>query len=305
MRIFIYISLCFLAAGCIGTDLVDEPLGPTAAQAVIEENSLRLIPGESHTLSYRILASDGSEVSGDWVFSSRNVEVATVEGDGFVSAVDVGQTWIDGLVSAGIADSVLVTVIADPNAVAAVIIEGDTSNLSAGESRQLSVWLENAGGAELSGIPVEWNSSDPSVATVDGNGLVEALSDGRTNITATAEGVSSLPFPIKVGQMNGRSGSFRGLNGYAAEGTAVLQQTDDTAELVFESDFQTQNGPGLYIYLSPEEEGVSGGVNLGELKSVSGAQTYAIPATVNTDNFDYVIIYCQPFGVPFGTASLE
>ncbi len=61
----------------------------------------------------------------------------------------------------------------------------------------------------------------------------------------------------------------------------------------------------MYIYLSPEEEGVSGGVNLGELKSTSGAQTYAIPASVDPADFDYVIIYCQPFGVPFGTATLE
>lgn len=306
MRIFACLFLCLLAAGCIGTDLVDTPLAPAPAQAVIEENSLSLISGESYTLSYRILATDGSEISGEWIFSSRNAGIATVEAGGLVSAVDVGQTWIDGFVSAGVADSVLVTVIADPDAVAAVIIEGDTSNLSTGESRQLSVRVENTNGAELSGIPVEWSSSDPAVAAVDANGLVEALSDGRTNITVTAEGVSSLPFPIRVGQMSAqRSGSFRGLNGYSAEGSAVLRQEDDAAELVFESNFRTQNGPGLYIYLSPEEEGVSGGVNLGELKSTSGAQTYAIPASVDPADFDYVIIYCQPFGVPFGTATLE
>jgi len=79
----------------------------------------------------------------------------------------------------------------------------------------------------------------------------------------------------------------------------------DQAVLKFSSDFVCQNGPGLYIYLSPISSGVTGGLSLGMIKSTSGAQEYELPNGSNPDLYDHVIIYCQPFGVLFGAASFE
>ena len=306
MRYLLIFVFSGLLTGCIGTDFTDEPLGPKPAQAVIDQSDVSLIKGESQELSFRVLATDGNEIPAEWAWSSRDQAVATVDGAGLVSAIDVGQTWVDGMVSADLADSVLVTVVADPNAVAAVTIEGDTTNLPLGETRQFTARIRNAQGQELTGIPVSWASSNPSIASIDDKGVVTALSDGATQITATADGVNSVPFSLIAGDVSGiRSGMFRGLNGYSTEGTAVLDPQSGAPTLSFGQDFQAQSGPGLYVYLSPEERGVAGGVNLGELTSTSGAQSYEIPNTVNTDNFNFVIIYCQPFGVPFGTCRIE
>ena len=88
-------------------------------------------------------------------------------------------------------------------------------------------------------------------------------------------------------------------------GTATLDNSGSTAVLTFDSDFQTQYGPGLYVYLSPNANNVNGGVDLGKIKSTSGEQSYNIPSNVNPDDFDHVIIFCQPFRVPFGSANLQ
>lgn len=58
-----------------------------------------------------------------------------------------------------------------------------------GATQQLTVTLGD--GLDLSGDqPIAWSSSSPSVATVDGTGLVTALGDGNATITARWNGVS-------------------------------------------------------------------------------------------------------------------
>ena len=284
MRISVFFFLSLLTAGCIGTDLVDEPLGPVPSQAIIEENSLSLLPGENRQLTFRILASNGQEIDGEWNWSSRDEAIAAVDGAGLLR----------------------VTVVADPSVIASVTIEGESAAMAVGEVRQLSAVARNAQGQALDGIAFAWSSSAAAVATVDENGMVVATGDGTANITASADGITSLPFAIVVGSMGQqRSGPFEGPNGYSVSGTPVLEQGEAGARLLLNDDFRAQNGPGLHVYLSPQKDGVSGGVDLGELTATSGAQSYDIPGTVNPDNFDFVIIHCKPFDIPFGAAELE
>jgi photosystem II stability/assembly factor-like uncharacterized protein len=49
----------------------------------------------------------------------------------------------------------------------------------------------DAAGNVLTGLPVTWTSSSPVVATIDATGLVTALADGRTTLTATIGGKSA------------------------------------------------------------------------------------------------------------------
>jgi hypothetical protein len=84
-----------------------------------------------------------------------------------------------------------------------------------------------------------------------------------------------------------------------------LTTGESGALLSFAENFQSQAGPGLYVYLSPIGNGVSGGIELDELKSNSGAQEYPLPEDIDPADFEFVIIYCKPFGVPFGAAQLQ
>ncbi len=302
-----FFFLILLALGsCIGTDFVDEPLGPAPSLLQLSHASLVLLEEESQQLSAQVIATDGSTLDRLVNWSSRNPSIATVEPDGLLTAVSVGQVWID-VFTETLEDSILVTVSIDPEALASITITTTSeTNLSIGETLQLEVELSNANGMLLTDKVVSWLSTDSDICSVDDNGLVTALANGATQIIASSEGLSSLPISLMVGgESLSRSGTFRGLNGYSVEGTATIERTADESMVVFETDFRSQSGPGLFVYISPNATNVSGGVSLGELKAQSGAQSYPIPANVDPDEFDHVLIYCQPFRVPFGTANFQ
>ena len=295
-----------LLAGCIGTDFTDEPLGLPPSHAEINESSLSLVPNDLYALNFRLVAVDGSTVEdATWQWLSRNESVATVTSDGIVAAIDPGQAWVVGTANGEFSDSVLVTVTTDPNAIASIEITGEMTNLPVGASRQLTATARNLDGDIISAT-FTWESSDPSIASVDSEGLVTAQAEGNVSITAVADGIASVPFAILCGEsVSSREGTFSGRNGYNAKGLATLETVNDSSTLRFSEDFQTSAGPGLYIYLSPQDNGVSGAVSLGEIQSNNGEQAYGIPPTVNPDEYDHVIIYCKPFGVLFGVATLE
>ncbi|MEM9717718.1 MAG: DM13 domain-containing protein [Bacteroidota bacterium] len=301
-----FLSLILLAlASCIGTDFVDEPLGPVPSRLELSDASLSLIEGESQQLSAQVIASDDNPLDVTVSWNSRNPTVATVDPNGLLMAVSAGQVWID-VASQTLEDSLLVTVSSDPEALASITITTSEMNLIVGDTLQLEVELRNADGDVVMGKVLTWESTQPDICSVDEKGQVIALANGITQVTASSEGISSLPTPFMVGSDSlSRSGTFRGLNGYNVEGTAIIEGATGQAMLVFDSDFRAQNGPGLYVYISPNATNVTGGVSLGELKAQSGTQTYEIPANVNPDDFDHVLVYCQPFRVPFGTAEFQ
>lgn len=66
----------------------------------------------------------------------------------------------------------------------------------------------------------------------------------------------------------------------------------------------TNNGPRLRVYLSTGT-GISDFVDLGDLQSPTGTQSYTIPTGTDLGKYDHVLIWCEPFGVLFGSAQLR
>lgn len=90
----------------------------------------------------------------------------------------------------------------------------------------------------------------------------------------------------------------------------VVQRGDKTF-IVFGEDFRAANGPDLKIFLSPQtvsdvtgKTAVNGAINIGELKSTKGVQEYEIPAGVNLDDFNSVLVHCEEFSVLWGGGDL-
>ncbi len=74
--------------------------------------------------------------------------------------------------------------------VALVVVTPSTATLvSLGESVQLNASAQDGSGNSISGKTFTWSSSDESVATVSVSGLVLAIANGATTITATTDGV--------------------------------------------------------------------------------------------------------------------
>lgn len=72
---------------------------------------------------------------------------------------------------------------------------------------------------------------------------------------------------------------------------------DNTLTLELQEDFSSSNGPGLFIYLTNNGTSIAGGIEVGELQSSTGADSYSLPQGVTLSQFDQVLIYCKPFGV--------
>src|SRR5207247_6478799 len=75
-------------------------------------------------------------------------------------------------------------------AVAAVGVAPASATLQVGKTVQLTATLKDATGNPLAGRVVSWASSNVSVATVNGSGLVTGVATGSATITATSEGKS-------------------------------------------------------------------------------------------------------------------
>ena len=98
-----------------------------------------------------------------------------------------------------------------------------------------------------------------------------------------------------------KTGQFVGLANHFAEGDAKILDVGGEQFLRFEN-FEVTNGPDLRVYLTQGGD-VKQGIHLEKLKGSKGAQNYVLDG-IDTDLYDTVVIYCQPFGVYFGEAVL-
>lgn len=89
----------------------------------------------------------------------------------------------------------------------------------------------------------------------------------------------------------------------------ILEYPDGRKILRFEN-FETINGPDLYVYLSgttaPSGDLKSLGdyIDLGRLKGNVGNQNYELPQNISIADFSSTIIWCKKFGVLFPYAVL-
>ena len=89
--------------------------------------------------------------------------------------------------------------------VASIAVTLPSPSLLPGQTQRAIAAARDASGAPLSDRPIVWQSSLPSIATVDNTGEVSAVIPGATIITASSEGVSGqsaltvmAPSPIPV-----------------------------------------------------------------------------------------------------------
>ncbi len=99
-----------------------------------------------------------------------------------------------------------------------------------------------------------------------------------------------------------KTGKFVGLAGHSAKGDAKILDVAGTQYLRFEN-FEVTNGPDLRVYLTQDGD-VKQGIHIDKLKGNRGSQNYQI-TEIDTDTYNTVVVYCQPFGAYFGKAILD
>lgn len=290
-----------LFSGCIGTDLVDKPIGPELAMLSIEPEQASIQAGQSLKPTVSFLDVSGETATPTLEWASSDETIATISDSGEINAIKSGQCIISATeLSTDLEAELFLTVVTDPFTLAEISLFVEDTVLSPGAQLQITAEGRNLNGDLVTISPQSWSSTEEDVLTVDSNGLATAIAPGSTEIVLTSGEIKSAPLTLTVAG-DQRSGTFEGSNGYSVSGTVVISES--AVEL--QSDFNTSSGPGLYLYLSNSSSNVDGGVSLGALNGNSGEQTYELPAGTSPDDFNYVIVHCQPFNVVFGFAELN
>ncbi|MBV9774373.1 MAG: Ig-like domain-containing protein, partial [Gemmatimonadetes bacterium] len=235
------------------------PVVPVA-RVRIQPDSLVLVVGSTASFSAVALDAQGNVLTGRAVtWSLTNPQggfgtftVATLGVGGSVTAVAPGTAVVTAIVE-GATTSTTVRVVPVP--VAQLRVRPDSLDLLPGASADLNALALDAQGNLLSGRPVAWLSSDPSVATVGSNGTVVGRTDGTATITATVEGIAAsatvrvrVPPPAPVAALRlqpdsmvlapGAKGTFFAVatdaQGNTLTGRAVTWTTSDAGVAAFE-----------------------------------------------------------------------
>ncbi|MDX1628918.1 MAG: DM13 domain-containing protein [Fulvivirga sp.] len=176
------------------------------------------------------------------------------------------------------------------------------SSIKVGDTFKFNASYFNTSG-QREDVVITWSSADTSIISIDPEGTAMAHEAGNTTIYASylhlIDSVNVAAGEETSFEMS-REASLQGNSSYDIRGTALLIQESDIITLDFMSDFSATNGPGLHVYLSNDPDIVSGGVDLGSLKSTTGSQSYDVPSVIELNTYDYVVIFCKPFGVAFG-----
>ena len=224
------------AAVTVAQEVAAVAVTPAAATLVAWGDTVRLTAEASDASGHAV---EGAQFS----WSSSDGSVASVDGSGLVTAAGNGTaeiTAISGSAAGGAAVTVAqeVAAVAVTPAAATLVAWGDTVRLTAEAS--------DASGHAVEGAQFSWSSSDGSVASVDGSGLVTAAGNGTAEITAisgsaagsaavtvaqevAAVTVSPAAHTVVAGDTLRLAAEATDANGHAVEGAEFTWSSSDHA----------------------------------------------------------------------------
>jgi hypothetical protein len=122
------------------------------------------------------------------------------------------------------------------------------------------------------------------------------------------------PPPAALSQLTALyTGSFHS-DAHETTGRATVYQQSNGSRALRMSNFSTSDGAALHVILLDGRNLAHGrdltlnGTNdrdLGELKAIQGEQDYTLPADVDLNRFNTVVIYSAGLHAIFGTATLD
>ena len=153
-----------------------------ATSVTLDKSVLDIEIGQTATLAATVLPI-GASSGVQW--TSSDDAVATVDQNGVVSAIGVGETFITATTTDGTNLFAACHVIVKAVQAKSLTLDKHEAELRLDETVKLTASILPV---QAAGSIVLWSSSDTSVATVDANGVVTAVGIGEAVITAVAEG---------------------------------------------------------------------------------------------------------------------
>jgi uncharacterized protein YjdB len=241
-----------IAPGTASITATSEGQGATATVTVtpkpvasvsVTPPSATLQIGGSLQLTATTLAGDGSTLTGRTVaWDTNSPGAATVGPSGIVTAFALGTATVTAT-SEGMTGQATITVVQQP--VDSVVVTPASAALAPGDTMRLSASLLDASGGTLQGT-VTWSTSDGAIATVDTNGLVKAVGQGASRITASAgakSGSASITVgPVPVASVTVAPATATAFEGDTVRFVATLKAADGTVLTGRTVSWSTSNG---------------------------------------------------------------
>lgn len=236
--------------------------------------------------------SDGSSanISGSVSWASSDTAVATLDTSGIASSLTQGSTSITA--STGGISSNTATLSVTVPVLATLTITSPSSSITLGNTLQFTaipVLTDGTAGTD----PITWNSSNPAVATVDGNGLVTTKASGTTNISATSAGITS-----NISELNVSLAASGGVFAVASTGQLTLSWEPVAGATSYNIYYGTASGN-----VAPYTK-ITGVTSPYPLTGLTDGQTYyyrigavsAAGETLSAEAFSYLYIGGNPAG---------
>ena len=145
----------------------------------LNKTSMTLLIGGTEKLTATVSPSNATDKNVTW--SSSNTNIATVDSNGNVSAINVGTAIITVKTEDG-GKTATCSVTVNPVAVTNVSLNQTSLTMTVGDTQTLTATVSPSNATDKS---VTWSSSNTSVATVNSSGLVTAKAAGTATITVT------------------------------------------------------------------------------------------------------------------------
>src|SRR5437773_137504 len=194
--------------------------------------------------------------------------------------------------------------------VSSVTVSPASASVSAGQTVQLTATPKDANGNPLSGRVVTWASSNTSVATVNGTGLVSGVAAGSATITATSEGqsgtagitvavpvasvtVSPASASVPAGQTAQLTATPKDVNGNPLSGRVITWASSNTAVATVSSSGLVTGKVAGSATITATSEGQSGTASV-TVTAVPVASVTVTPASASVNEGNTVQLTATP-----------
>ena len=149
-----------------------------------------LVAGDTVRLSAEATDENGHAVAGaEFSWESGDTAVAVVDATGLVTGVGAGEVGVTATSAGVVGRAALVVATPVPTTVA---VTPDAVTLTAiGQTAQLTAEVRDQLGRVMEGVAVAWSSEQPEIFTVNGAGVVTAVSNGSGTVQASLGSLSA------------------------------------------------------------------------------------------------------------------
>jgi len=221
------------------------------------------------------------------VWTTSSAAVATVSGTGVVQGVAQGTTTITATIEGKSASTTVSVVAPLPPPVAQVTVTLNSSVVTVGQATTARARAYDASGVELTGLPVQFETDQPAVASVSQDGRVKGWLPGSATITATIDGESgiasvqvqpSAPLPVHLVQVSAPVTSL------AVGDSTLLTVTlaDSTGNTVTGRTISFTSSSGLVATVSPTGKVRAVGAGSATITVSSEGKSAIVQLTVST-----------------------